>query len=209
MGRDFQRPVVKPASQLDAMQLAAAPDNTSRQAHEVAWALLDRIRTHPDPGLVQRVVEIASGAGLDDLTELWAEASPDTLAGALWRLSLLRAAARRSPAAAALTYRQGLEAGGHADAVIAGMPEPVTQESVIALCDTILRGAFSGNLEDALLRAASYASIMAQGCTHLADSREATDAAHATQLTKQAALYASIGDALKTAARAWRSGRLS
>ena len=58
-------------------------------AERVAVAL---VRGHgvADDALVDRVIGLAETEGLETLAELWSSAAPDTVAGSLWRLYLLR-----------------------------------------------------------------------------------------------------------------------
>jgi hypothetical protein len=93
--------------------------------------------------------------------------------------------------------------------VVAGAAEPVTPVSIGELCDTILRGAFVGDLGAALDRAASYCRIMALGAADLADTRDVHDDAHAQQLTTRALRYSTMAQELHAGARRWRDGSLA
>lgn len=180
-----------------------------RVAQETSWALLDRVRGGGDPEVVERVVRLASGDGLHDVAELWASQSAHALAGVLWRLYLLRRVVDADPDAAADQFRHGANVAVTIDPVVAGAADPVSPEAIGELCDTILRGAFTGDMGAALDRAASYCRVMALGAADLADTRDAHDDAHAAELTTRALRYVTLADELQGGARRWRSGTLA
>ena len=203
-----RRPVLHPSGDLDRAFAADDPSVQHRIAHETSWAILHRVRRTSNPQIVDRVVRLAQGDGIDDLAELWADASAHTLAGMLWRLYLLRRVAEADPETTAQLFRMGSEAAVTIDPVVAGASTPITPASMIELCDTILRSAFRGDLADALERAASYCRIMGLGAAALADSRDLFDDEHAAELTARALRYAEIGRELHAGARSFRAGRL-
>lgn len=161
-----------------------------------------------DHGVVERVVQLASGDGIDDIAELWADAGSHSLAGQLWRIYLLRRVVASDPEGAAEIFRFGLVAAQTIDPVVAGVAEPIEPESIAALCDTILRGVFSGDLAVALERASSYCRVMSLGAAAIADERDSFDDEHAAELTRRAFRYASFADDLRAGARRWRDGTL-
>lgn len=231
MTREHQRPILQPSSDFDWVIGSDEPGAAHRLAQETSWALLNRVRSGADPEVVERVVELAShrkqttasgstdqapadthredeAAGIDDIAELWADASPHSLAGQLWRLYLLSNVAESNPHGVADLFRRGLEVAVTIDPVIAGMADPVTPEAIRRLCDVILRGAFTGDLAAALERASSYSRIVSFGATAIADDREHIDADHATELTTTALRYDTFADELRVGARRWRDGTL-
>lgn len=208
MTRDHQRPLLQPTSSFDWIIGSDEPGAAHRIAQETSWALLDRVRAVADPEVVERVVGLASGTGIDDIAELWAGEGAHSLAGALWRLYLLRRVVSADPEGCAELFRRGAAAAATIDPVVAGAAEPVTPVSIAELCDTILRGAFAGDLGGALDRAASYCRVMALGAADLADARDAHDDDHAAQLTTRALRYSTMAHELHAGARRWRDGTL-
>jgi len=206
--RKFDRPILQPTGDFDWIIGSDEPGAAHRLAQETSWALLDRVRRVADPEVVERVVGLASGSELADIAELWARESTHSLAGVLWRLYLLRRVVASDPAGAADLFRRGSAAASTIDPVVAGAAEPVTPDSIAGLCDTILRGAFTGDLAGALDRAASYCRIMALGAADLADARDVHDDEHAAQLTTRALRYSKIAEELHAGARRWRDGTL-
>ena len=207
--REHPRPVLQPSADFDWMVGSDEPGAASRLAEETSWALLDRVRRGADPEVVERVVGLASGPGIGDIAELWARESEHSLAGVLWRLYLLRRAVAADPEATADLFRRGAAASVTIDRVVVGASDPVSPDGIAALCDTILRGAFTGDLGDALDRASSYARIMALGAADLADSRDAHDDEHAAVLTTRALRYSTLAEELHAGARRWRDGTIS
>ncbi|WP_244302990.1 hypothetical protein [Leucobacter coleopterorum] len=163
MTREHLRPVLLPSYSFDWLIGSDEPGASHRIAQETSWALLDRVRKGADPVIVERVVQLASGDGINDIAELWARQGAHSLAGVLWRLYLLRRVAGTDPELTADLYRRGAVIAVTIDPVVAGVAEPATPASITELCDTILRGAFTGDLGDALERAASYCRIMSLG----------------------------------------------
>ncbi|MBL3685970.1 hypothetical protein D3248_03245 [Leucobacter zeae] len=209
MTREYQRPVLQPTADFDWIIGSDEPGAAHRLAQETSWALLDRVRRGADAAVVERVVGLASGTGLDDIAELWAHQGTHSLAGVLWRLYLLRRVVASDPEGSADLFRRGVGAAATIDPIVAGAAEPVTPDSIAGLCDTILRGAFVGDLGAALDRSASYCRIMALGAADLADTRDALDDAHAEQLTTRALRYSTIAQELHAGSRRWRDGTLA
>ncbi|CAG7622828.1 hypothetical protein ACFPZL_08205 [Leucobacter soli] len=217
MARDHRRPLLQPTANFDWIIGSDDPGAAHRIAQETSWALLDRVRgsagagpgtTGADPALVDRVVKLAAGSGIDDIAELWADAGQHSLAGQLWRIYLLHRIAEGDPEGTADLFRIGQENSRSIHPVVAGVAEPVSPDSISALCDTILRGVFAGDLAIALERASSYCRIMALGAASLADDRDPLDAEHAGRLTTRALHYTSFADDLHAGARRWRDGTL-
>lgn len=208
MTREHQRPVLQPSADFDGIIGSDGPEAAHRLAYETSWALLHRVREGANPDIVSRVVEVASGDGINDIAELWARQSAHTLAGVLWRLYLLRRIAVADPVGTADLFTRGANRIGTIDPIVVGAAEPVSPASIAELCGTILSGAFVGDLGATLDRAAAYARVMAAGAAELADERDPHDDAHGTELTTRALRYTSIGRELDTGARRWRDGTL-
>lgn len=205
---DFRRPITQPTAVFDWIIGSDEPGAAHRLAQETSWALLDRVRKVADPSVVERVVGLAANESIDDIAELWSDASPHSLAGQLWRIYLLRRIVEADPQGAAQLFRFGQQAASTIDPVVAGVAEPVSPESISELCDTILRGVFTGDLAVALERASSYCRVMSLGAAALADERDHHDEDHAAELTTRALRYSSIADELRAGARRWRDGTL-
>ena len=208
MTREYSRPVLQPTDAFDWIIGSDEPGAAHRLAQETSWALLDRVRSQADPAVVERVVALAAGPGIDDVAELWSDAGPHSLAGQLWRIYLLHRAVEADPDGTAEVFRFGRAAAVTIDPVVAGVAEPVTPESVDEMCSTILRGVFTGDLAIALERAASYCRVMSLGAAALADDRDFHDDRHAEELTGRSLRYATFADDLKAGAYRWRQGTL-
>lgn len=208
MTGQHHRPVLQPSSSFDWIIGSDEAGASQRLAQETSWALLDRVRSVADHEVVDRVVGLASGEGIDDIAELWADSSAHSLAGQLWRIYLLRRITHADPEGTAELFRYGQAASRTIDPVVAGVADPIEPESIAALCDTILRGVFTGDLAIALERAASYCRVMSLGAAAIADERDRVDDEHAAELTTRALRYSSFANELHAGARRWRDGTL-
>ncbi|MCK2037583.1 DNA-directed RNA polymerase subunit beta [Microbacterium sp. SSW1-49] len=209
MPEQHHRPVRRPSSAFDNIVGAHDPAEETRAAHATASALLTRVRADESGVSADRLVAFASEHGIDEIAELWSKAAPRTLPGALWRLYLLQLAIHADAETSALLYERGRVELPSIDAAIAGAPVPANPDELVALIDTILRGAFRGDFAVALERAAAFCRIQASGATHLADDYESTEPARATELTTRALRLSSYAQDLSAASTLWRSGTLS
>lgn len=208
MASERMRPVLRASDHFDWVEGSADPAVAYRLAHETAWALLDRVRQGADPELVERVIAVADTAALDDIAELWSEASAQSLAGLLWRLYLIREVVRDDAEQTAHTFRSGYERARTIDPVVVGVEAPAQPETMSELADQILRGVFSADLGDALSRASAFSNIMSMGCTAIADERDDLDAEHASELTQRALRYSMFAEDFALGAKLWRAGSL-
>src|SRR5690606_41273056 len=90
-----------------------------------------------------------------------------------------------APAVRRLPLRDALPIGvelATSDSVGAGAPIPAGPAELVALIDTILRGAFTGDFAVALDRAAAFCRVQASGSTHLAERGRARSAEHTPEL---------------------------
>lgn len=202
------KPVLRASAHFEWVQGSDDPAVAHRLAHDTAWALLDRVRHGSDPALVERVISIADTAALDDIAELWSDAAPQSLAGMLWRLYLIREVIRSNSEETVDLFRIGYSEAKTIDPVVVGVPAPVQPDVMSELADEILRGVFSADLADALDRAAAFANIMSMGCSALALDREPVDEAHAHSLTQRSLRYSLFADDFSAGAKLWRSGSL-
>lgn len=147
---------------IEATTHGVDPATLTEAADRAALALVRGARTEADEALVSRVVHLADTEGLETLAELWAGAAPDSLAGALWRLYLLRSWVYTDPQTAAAEFDRGRRQAPVAE-VISGVEEPPGPVEVQSLVDAVLRGVVVGDFADTLFRAAAFARVSATG----------------------------------------------
>ena len=205
---EFHRPVRMPPEHFDFVKGGEDPAVLVRSAHETAQALVSRVRAHPDPEVVERLVAFAEREGIDAVAELWSRAAALSLPGALWRLYLLREMVRRDAEQVSIAYGRGAERLAGIAPLVAGAPNPAGPEELLALADEILRGVFEGDLALALDRAAAFCRVAADGSIDLADDADATEPQRAEVLTRRAARLALLADELSASARLQRDGAL-
>lgn len=184
------------------------PAQISRIAHDTAGALLSRVREHPDPEVVERLVSYTDENGIDALAELWSTASPHSLPGALWAIYLLRSLVRQDPVASSFQYQRGADLAVTIDPLVAGATSPTGPDEIMALADEILRGLFQGDFAVALDRAAAFCRVTSLGATSLADDSEAASPERASGLTTKALRLSRMASELVSCAGLWRSGSL-
>ncbi len=206
--RPFHRPTRFAGFRFDALHGADDPAVTSNVAHETAAALLERVRRHPDPEVVSRLVAYTDDNGIDAIAELWSRAAAHSLPGALWRIYLIRLAIRDDPYATSLQFQRGTEVLQSIDTVVAGAEAPTGPGEIVELADRILRGVFEGDFAVALERAAAFCRISAAGCTSLADDAEPTEPQRASLLTRRALRFSELASELAAAADLWRRDSL-
>lgn len=208
MSDSFHKPALFAGHEFSAFQGGNDPADLNALAHESARALLNRVRENADTRMLDRVVSFTDENGIEDLAELWANASPHSLPGSLWRLYLVRALIRAEAAQMSILFSRGLDVIHSADPVIAGAPTPAGPDEMREIVDTILRGAFAGDYGNALDRAASFARVLSAGCATLADESDAAHPERATRLTTQASRLATTAHEFSLCARLWRDGSL-
>lgn len=209
MPEQFSRPVRRPSSSFDNLVGTHDPAEETRIAHATASALLTRVRADESGVSADRLVAFTDEHGIDEIAELWSKAPSRTLPGALWRLYVVQLAIHADPETAALLYERGRVELPSADAVVAGAPVPADPAELVALIDTILRGAFRGDFAVALDRAAAFCRVQSSGATHTADDYEATEPARASELTTRALRLSSYAQDLSASAVLWRTGGLA
>lgn len=186
------------------------PSAVQEAAHAAASALVHGARSARDAEVTRRVVRLAQDEGLEVLADLWADAPADSLAGALWRLYVLRTWVLRQPHAVSRQYGEGRR---HAPVleVVAGVADPPGPEEVVAVVDAVLTGVAEGDFAVTLERAAAFCRILAIGRAHHADSDAFTDDARedgGSTLTRSAARLVRTAEQLEHAAVRWRAGEL-
>jgi len=198
------RPVL--AADVERLAVGVAqgePHARMELAHATALAVVGAGRA---PGEEQasadRVVHLAETVGLETLAELWRDASPDSLPGALWTLYLLRTWCTNNGEEVARLYRAG-RGLAPVDEVVAGVHDDADLDAVAGLADAVLTGVYGGDLAVALERGAAFFRVVAAGREHLAEDGEAG----ADEL-RRAGRNRACADSLTRAARSWRAGTL-
>lgn len=176
-------------------------------AHTTAAAIVHGARAVDDPALVERLVRLVETEGLDVVAGLWADAAPNTLPGALWRMYVLREWVRRDPATLAARYLTGM-AAAPVHEVVAGVATPPGPEEMRDLADAVLSGVFTGELDVALERAAAFCRVLAAGVALDADEHEASDEQRAVDETRGAVSLVRTAEELENCAVLWRADRL-
>lgn len=200
------RPRLSEPAELARFAGGEDPQEVAAAASRLAHALVAGGRSEEDPAVVERLVGLVREIGVETLAQLWADAPPASLAGALWRLYALQEATARDGERWAAWYRAGHAA--HAARVVAGAVEPPGPEELRRLTDTILTGAYRAEIDVAFERAGAYARVTALGQVEHAAAAEAADPARAARLTRQAVRLVSTAEALEEAARLFRDGSL-
>jgi hypothetical protein len=208
MADEFHKPTQFSSSRFEAFKGGEDPAQISRVAHETAHALLARVRSDPDPQIVERLVAYTDEHGIDAVAELWSRSTPRSLPGALWRIYLVRVLIRQDPATISYLYQRGIEVTTTIDPVVAGASVPTGPEEIIALADQILRGLFAGDFAVALDRAAAFCRVTAAGCTSIADDLEPTEPSRSSELTSRALRLSTTAQEFSSCARLWRSHSL-
>lgn len=194
---DFDKPALPGAGLFEA-QPDDRPDpaEVTAAGHRVAHLLVRGPRDRDDADLVERVLHLADSEGLSTIAELWALASPDSLAGALWRLYVLRTWVHREPVRAAHEFAIG-KSYAPVQEVLAGVVEPPSPEEVVRLVDIVVRGIVGEHLDITLDRAAAFAHIVGVGRGQCEDGdalsgarlvETARDLRHAAELERSGAL---------------------
>jgi len=209
MPRDHHRPVQFTDAEFEAIQGGSDPALINRVAHETANALLHRVRTDPDPEVVDRLVTYTDTHGIDALAELWATVGPHTLPGALWRVYLIRLLIRQNPDEISYLFERGTQQVGTIDQVVAGAEQPTGPGEIVTLADQILRGLYTGDFAVALERGAAFCRLAAAGATSAADDADLTAGSRATELTRRALRLSELAADLTAAASLWRRDTLA
>lgn len=208
MADDFHKPTQYSGDKFDTYEGGDDPAQVLRVAHDTAHLLVNRARETDDPAVIDRLVAYTDEHGIDALAELWARSSPRSLAGALWRIYLMRVLIRQDPPGTSYLYQRGTEVLGTIDAAVAGAPMPTGPEEIIDLADQILRGLFRGDFGTALDRAAAFCRITSAGATSVADDSELSNPERATELTTRALRLSQTAEEFAGSARLYRSGSL-
>lgn len=195
--REFKRPSLPGHPLFDAQAAGSDPAEISAAGHRIAHLLVRGAHAGTDQDLVDRVLHLADTEGLGVIAELWSHAAPDTLAGTLWRLYVLRTWVHRQPEQAAREFAAG-KAFAPVQEVLAGVLDPPGPAEVSLLVDTVVSGIVSPDFDVTLDRAAAFAHIVGVGRGQLDDADPANAARlvdmarslrHAAELERQGALH--------------------
>ena len=173
-------------------------------AHDTANALVARVRDDGSVEVLRRILEYTREHGVGEIAELWAAAPAHSLPGALWRLYVIHASIVNDPHTAAFAYQRGVANLDTIDEVVAGARQPTGPDDIRELADEILRGAFVGDLADALDRAAAYCRIEANGVTSIVADAEIGSSA----TLERAVTLIDFGQDLHASAALARTGAL-
>ncbi|NYG58532.1 hypothetical protein BJ980_001455 [Nocardioides daedukensis] len=178
--RSHHRPSPQGGEFFDALIGAQDPALVAEAADRAATLLVRGASSSDDARVAERLLTLADDEGLETLAELWSGASPDSLAGCLWRLYVLRSWVYADPELAARQFEAGR---GNAEVarVVAGVADPPGPDQVRAMIDAVLRGVADGDFADVVLRAAAFSRVVAVGRAHLG----ATDAKAMLVLSEQ------------------------
>lgn len=159
------RPALPGAGHFEALVGDHGPAERSEAADRAATLLVRGPRDVEEAEVVERVVHLTETEGLDQIAQLWAGSSAQSLAGCLWRLYLLRAWVYADPAEAARQFDAGRR-HSPVQEVVAGVTSPPGPREVRELVDSVLRGIRVGDFADTLFRAAAFAHLAALGRAH-------------------------------------------
>jgi hypothetical protein len=206
--RRHHRPALPGDGAILAMAGGVDPQAREEAARAAASALVHGARSAADAEVTRRVVRLAQDEGLEVIAELWSDAPADSLAGALWRLYVLRTWVQRAPRSVADQFAEGRR---HAPVleVVAGVADPPGPAEVSAVLDAVLTGVAEGDFAVTLERAAAFCRVVAVGRAHHADDpRVGGEGDDASGLTRSAARLVRTAEQLESAARRWRDGEL-
>ena len=196
----FRRPALPGEALFDALPGDQDPAQRAETGARIARLLVRGARTSDDQAVVERLVLLADDHGLDLLADLWHQAPAESLAGALWRLYLLRTWVHREPARAAHEFDIGRRYAPVHE-VVAGVVAPPGPAEVCQLVDTVLRGVAVGDLAVTLERAAAFARVVATGRAHLPEE--------SPESTRSASRLVTTAEQLEYAGRLERTGDLA
>lgn len=155
------RPSFQEPQALEALGARHDPIAALHAAHETAAALVAAGHQIGDDEITRRLVTVVEDIGLPTLASLWEGRPARTLPGALYRLYVLREWIRTHADEVAREYDAGKDAP-HA------WESTTSPAEVSRVADEILHGVFTGDVADALDRAARCCLQIAAGRSTLA-----------------------------------------
>ncbi|MDN5557921.1 MAG: hypothetical protein L0G23_00580 [Ruaniaceae bacterium] len=210
-GATPRRPVSLDPVLADEIEGAPDPAEHVAIAHATAWAFVDGGRANPDDPqraeLLESLVRLGEAGDIELIADMWANAGPLTLPGALWRMYAIREWVRRDSGTVTDAYRRGLS-GTDAPTVIAGLADAPEPAGVARSVDQILEGVYDGELDVAFDRASALLTILAAGIGANASSLAPTDTDRSAQILRRADNLVRTAGELAHAARLSREGTL-
>lgn len=192
----------RPIRRADLAALAGSVEFEPFARAELAAATAAAVITHGRSGGSESLVDLADRVGLDTLAELWRHEQPSSLPGALWALYLLRRWCQSNGDEVTRLWRAG-RPYAPADEVVAGVAEDADPAAIEALADAVLHGAYLGDFDVALERAAAFFRIIAIGRRDTAGS-----GAEGERDRRLADRNDEVADGLMMAALSWRKNPL-
>lgn len=206
-GQRHRRPVTFEPRAFEPFEGGPDPARVSEAAHLSAHALVRGGRDSEDPEVQDRLLHLTEREGLEAVAELWSDCPAVSLPGALWRLYALRSAILSDPHRASALFRDGRHAAPVAR-LVAGAAEPPGAQQMLEMADSVLSGAFRGDFDMALERAAAFCRVISLGQTQHAEALEVSKPEPAAALLQRAQKLLSTAEDLEQAAAAWRHGTL-
>ncbi len=203
-----RRPAYLGPAALDAVHGGGDPALREETAQTTARLLVDGARDAQDDAVAARLVGLADEHGLEVISSLWADAPPDSLAGALWRLFVLRQWVHADPLGAAREFEEGRRSAPVME-VVAGVGDPPGPDEVRESVDAVLRGLARGDVATTFERAAAFARVVAAGRASLAAQEPSPVAVSPSEPspTLSAVRLVRTAEQLESAARAVRLER--
>jgi hypothetical protein len=199
MSRDHHRPLPVEAAYFESVAKGPAPDEVREIADRTATVLVRGARAEGDAELAERMVHLADTEGMETLADMWSSCTPDSLAGALWRLYVVREWVHANPSRASRAYDAGKGTAQVARAV-AGVADPPTPEAMCEVIDDVLRGIVRSEFADVLWRASAVLHVLGAG-------RALTEDAPSS--LRESARMITLAEELERAGHLELSGRLS
>ncbi len=161
-GRHHHRPIARTADFFDGFAAGSDPEQLREAADRAATLLVRGARQSDDGAVADRLVHLADTEGIEAIAEVWSGSAPDSLAGCLWRLYLLRSWVYADPVLVASEFEAG-RAAAEVARVVAGVADPPGPDELRSMIDSVLRGIAAGDFADVLFRAAAFARVVATG----------------------------------------------
>ena len=199
MSRDHHRPLTLGAAYFESVADGPAPDEVREIADRTATILVRGARAEGDADLAERVVHLADTEGMETLADMWSAATPDSLAGALWRLYVIREWIHADPGRASRAYEAGKSTAQVARAV-AGVADPPGPDEMCAVIDDVLRGIVCSDFADVLWRASAVLHVVGAGRGLTEDGSSSV---------RESARMITLAEELERAGHLELSGRLS
>lgn len=160
--RPHHRPVPRETAYFDEQSDGADPALVTEAAERAAVLLVRGAHDSHDADVAERLVHLADSEGIEAIAQVWSHAGAESLSGCLWRLYLLRSWVYADPLRAAREFEAGRSRAEFAR-VVAGVADPPGPDELRRMIDEVLRGIAEGEFADVLLRAASFARVVAAG----------------------------------------------